>query len=72
MKLRPCPFCGSRKAEHVKGSYTIGGVKTTTRNILCGNCNAMGPDTRLGEDVAAAKWNRRRNPKASDPQGSER
>lgn len=65
MKLRPCPFCGSSKSEIVAGSYRVGGVKHTTRNVLCGNCNAMGPDTLFGEDSAAAKWNRRRRVRRS-------
>lgn len=60
MNLRPCPFCGSLKAEHIEGSYEVDGVRTTTRNVTCGNCNAMGPDTLFGEEVAAMKWNRRR------------
>ena len=60
MKLKPCPFCGSKKAGLADGSYTVNGAVITTTNVLCGNCNAMGPDTRLGEDTAATKWNRRR------------
>jgi len=65
MKLKPCPFCGSKNAEIVDGSYTVNGEKITTTNVLCGNCNAMGPDTRLGEDTATAKWNRRRTVRRS-------
>lgn len=60
MKLKPCPFCGSRKSEIVTGSYTVDHKKTETQNVLCGNCNAMGPDTLMGEDRAGEKWNRRR------------
>ena len=60
MKLKPCPFCGSKNAEIADGSYTVNDVVITTTNVLCGNCNAMGPDTRQGTDTAAAKWNRRR------------
>ncbi|MEN6532376.1 MAG: Lar family restriction alleviation protein [Bryobacteraceae bacterium] len=67
MKLKPCPFCGSRKSEIVTGSYTVDGKKTETQNVLCGNCNAMGPDTLMGEDRAAQKWNRRRSARRSKP-----
>lgn len=61
LSLSPCPFCGSLKSELVSGSYEIDGVKTTTQNVLCGNCNAMGPDTLMGEDRAVEMWNRRRS-----------
>lgn len=62
MNLKPCPFCGSKKAEVVSGSYTCDGEQIATHSVLC-RCNAMGPDTRFGEDEAIRKWNRRRSPR---------
>lgn len=66
MKLRPCPFCGSKRAEVVSSSCEVNGAKMNTHNVLC-RCNAMGPDTFLGEAMAAQKWNRRRGSRRSLP-----
>lgn len=59
-ELMNCPFCGSEETEIAEGTYALGESVVITHNVLCGNCNAMGPDTRFGADSAAEKWNLRK------------
>lgn len=57
--LEPCPFCGSHNLAVIEGEAAGDHGSYGTHNVICESCNAMGPDTRLGEDEARHKWNDR-------------
>ncbi len=59
MKLKPCPFCGSRKLEIVTTIVRWG-------YVLCENCEASGPVH--AEFVKA--WNTRTERKGMDENNS--
>lgn len=59
IKLKPCPFCGSRSVyvEQIgSGGYF---------NICCGNCLANVP-LSSSREIAVYAWNRRANEAVND------
>lgn len=57
MKLRKCPFCGSKE---VSVSFSIQNNEEKTKHyfIECHDCETMGPNSLLEGD-ACLKWNYR-------------
>jgi Lar family restriction alleviation protein len=53
MELKPCPFCGSDKAE--LANVTPNEVQF----VYCPKCEAAGPATFLTKDAAIIEWNKR-------------
>ena len=62
-ELKPCPFCGSKKAmvlnmlEECRG-MELAGITKNNWNVVCQKCFGMGGTRRSAVDAIKA-WNRR-------------
>lgn len=63
IELKPCPFCGGKRAEvfnilEEEPDYALIGVEKDNWHVVCPNCFGKGGITRTCADAIEA-WNRR-------------
>lgn len=68
IKLKPCPFCGSKMITVYEAYYFAPYNPDRSRKwyAICDRCNATGPGIHFTAVQAARAWNKRKGEKENE------